>query len=190
MSMYKYIRNQFNTPSDELLELQRKRQVEWRLQDSTVRIEHPTRLDRARSLGYKAKQGFVLVRQRVARGGHQRPDIKGGRRPKTSRQMLVLAKNYKSIAEERVCQAYPNCEVLNTYPVGKDGTHYWFEIILVDRNHPALLHDPRIRGVLQQRGRAHRGITQAGRRSRGLLHKGKGHEKARPSARAHRRRIN
>ncbi|KKT75754.1 MAG: 50S ribosomal protein L15e, partial [Candidatus Peregrinibacteria bacterium GW2011_GWA2_44_7] len=36
----------------------------------TLVLEHPTRLDRARSLGYKAKQGCIVARQRVGRGGH------------------------------------------------------------------------------------------------------------------------
>ena len=35
------------------------------------------RIDRARSLGYKPKQGVIIVRQRVIRGGRMRPDIKG-----------------------------------------------------------------------------------------------------------------
>ena len=37
----------------------------------TMRIEHPTRLDKARKLGYKAKQGFVVARTRVRRGDYE-----------------------------------------------------------------------------------------------------------------------
>ncbi|ALV62505.1 LSU ribosomal protein L15e [Thermococcus sp. 2319x1] len=38
------------------------------------------------------------------------------------------------------------------------------------------------------KGRVFRGLTSAGKRSRGLLNKGKGAEKVRPSIRAHRGR--
>lgn len=190
MGTYKYIRQQWSNPTEEFLENQRKRLIEWRSQNSTIRIEKPTRLDRARSLGYKAKQGYILVRQRVSRGGRQRPDIKAGRRPKTSRQKLVLAKNYQQIAEERAAKSFCNCEVLNSYMVGKDGINYWFEIILVDRSNPTIVRDHRINWIIEKRGRTFRGITSAGRRSRGLRGKGKGFEKSRPSARANKRKIN
>ena len=58
------------------------RMIEWRHGPSTARVEYPTRLDRARSLGYKAKEGYVVVRSRVRRGGRNRPKIMGGRRPR------------------------------------------------------------------------------------------------------------
>ena len=32
------------------------------------RVEKPTRIDRARSLGYKAKPGFVVARAKVRKG--------------------------------------------------------------------------------------------------------------------------
>ncbi|MEM4260042.1 MAG: 50S ribosomal protein L15e [Candidatus Woesearchaeota archaeon] len=190
MGIYKFIREHWTKQSKDFLENQKKRLIEWRNQNSTVRIEKPTRLDKARSLGYRAKQGFILIRQRVSRGGRQRPDIKGGRRQKTSRQKLVLAKNYQQIAEERAARNYKNCEVLNSYMVGKDGLNYWFEIILVDRNNPSIIKDKRINWIINKRGRTYRGITSAGRKSRGLRGKGKGFEKARPSARANKRKIN
>ncbi len=41
----------------------RKRLAEWRKEPAVLRIDRPTRIDRARSLGYKAKQGFLIVRQ-------------------------------------------------------------------------------------------------------------------------------
>jgi Ribosomal L15 len=49
-----------------------------------VRSTHPTRPDKARLLGYKAKQGFVIYRSRVRRGGRKRPVHKGRimRKPK------------------------------------------------------------------------------------------------------------
>lgn len=37
-----------------------------------VRASRPSRPDKARRLGYKAKQGFVIYRVRVRRGGRKR----------------------------------------------------------------------------------------------------------------------
>jgi ribosomal protein L18 len=57
--------------------LQRVRCWEYRQQPSIVRLVRPTRPDKARRLGYKAKQGFVVYRVRVRRGGRKRPVPKG-----------------------------------------------------------------------------------------------------------------
>lgn len=179
MGMYKYVREAWKNPEKTLGEIQRQRLVLWRKQPATLRIERPTRIDRARSLGYKAKQGFIIVRQRVMRGGKMRPDISGGRRPKTSRMKKVLAKNYQWIAEEKAAKKFTNCEVLNSYYVGEDGKHYWYEVILIDRAHPNIMNDPQLRNLAKQRGRVHRGLTSAARKARGLRGKGFGYEKAR-----------
>jgi large subunit ribosomal protein L15e len=37
------------------------------------RASRPSRPDKARRLGYKAKQGYVIYRVRVRRGGRKRP---------------------------------------------------------------------------------------------------------------------
>jgi len=73
MGLYKHVRNLWKKPKANMPELWRERLIKWRKENSTVKLERPTRIDRARSLGYKAKQGFVVVRQRVLRGGHTRP---------------------------------------------------------------------------------------------------------------------
>jgi large subunit ribosomal protein L15e len=125
----------------------------------------------------------VIARQRVTRGGHTRPDIKGGRRPSRFHQTKNLDKNYQWIAEERAARAFPNCEVMGSYQVGQDGQHFWFEVLMVDRAHPAVLADKRYLGIAAQRGRAQRGLTSAGRKARGLRRKGVGAEKVRPSSR-------
>jgi large subunit ribosomal protein L15e len=41
------------------------------------RASRPSRLDKARRLGYKAKQGYVIYRVRVRRGGRKKPVSKG-----------------------------------------------------------------------------------------------------------------
>ena len=85
------------------------------------------------------------------------------------------------MAEERAARRYPNLEVLNSYPLGSDGTREYFEVIMLDPNHPAILSDPDFGWVAKssQRGRVYRGLTLAGRRARGLFRKGKGAEKVR-----------
>lgn len=121
MGLYKYLRENWNNQDPQIM---RERLIIWRREPVVLRIDYPTRLDRARSLGYKAKLGYILVRVRVARGGRMRKQLKSGRRSKTSRRMKVLSRSYQSVAEERANKRFVNCEVLNSYFVAKDGISY------------------------------------------------------------------
>jgi large subunit ribosomal protein L15e len=169
-----------------------ERLVQWRKEPRFSRIDRPTRLDRARNLGYRAKPGYVIVRTRVRKGGLRKRTIKGGRRPKKKGiEKITMRKSIQIIAEERTNKRYQNMEVLASYWVGEDGKHKWYEIILVDPMHPVILKDPKISWIATpaNRGRAFRGLTPAGRKSRGLVRgKGRGHEKVRPSIESHGRR--
>ena len=185
--LYQHLRTLWKKPDPKMF---RPKLIEWRKQEAIVKVKRPTRLDRARSLGYKAKQGIMIVRVRVPRGGHERPQIKKGRRSKNKRQRLVLGKNYQTIAEQRVNKKYHNFEVLNSYWVGQDGKHYFYEVIMVDPLHPVILSDKNLKWLCtgKHRGRVYRGLTSSGRKGRGLRNKGKGAEKIRPSLRANKRR--
>ena len=67
---YKYIAKAWKKPKESYVkDLMWQRAITWRKQHAIVRIERPTRLDRARNLGYKAKQGIVMARVRVRRSG-------------------------------------------------------------------------------------------------------------------------
>lgn len=176
MSLYKHLRDTWQANRETL---ERSYTLQWRTEAATLRIAKPTRLDRARALGYKAKQGFIIIRQRVDAGGRMRPTIRSGRRSKHFRQFKVLDMNYQAVAERRAIEYYPNCEVLNSYFVGSDSKHKWYEVIAIDRSHPQVLADPNASGVAKQKGRAQRGLTSANKKSRGLRNKGKGAEKAR-----------
>ncbi|MFO1536058.1 MAG: 50S ribosomal protein L15e, partial [Thermoplasmatota archaeon] len=100
------------------------RLVEWRASDSFVRVERPLRLDRARQLGYKAKQGIVVVRARVRRGGMRKTRFVQGRVPsKMGVNKITMRQNIQAIAEIRASKHFPNLEVLNSYWVGEDGKH-------------------------------------------------------------------
>ncbi|MDY6762065.1 MAG: 50S ribosomal protein L15e [Candidatus Nanohaloarchaea archaeon] len=191
MSLYQYVRDAWKNPKENLGDLWRDRLVEWRREPALVETERPTRIDRARSLGYKAKNGFTMVRGRVRRGGRKRKRPNAGRRPKRAGQnKFSPGKSHQRIAEERASRKYPNLEVLNSYEVAKDGSHKWFEIILVDPDHPEIQADDDINWIADERGRAERGKTSAGTTGRGLDEKGTGAEKARPSKNAQGNREN
>ncbi len=185
---YKYIAEAWVSPEKSYVkELLRQRLMIWRKQKAVTRIEKPTRLDRARKLGYKAKQGFVVVRVRVRRGGLRKVRPRAGRRPKRMGvKKYKPAKSLKFIAEERAARKFPNLEVLNSYWVGEDGRYKWFEVILVDPHHPVIQSDPKINWICQKqhKGRVFRGLTSAGKKVRGLRRKGRGAEKMRPSRKA------
>jgi len=161
-----------------------ERLILWRKQPVIVRVERPTRPDRARRLGYRAKQGFIVVRVRVRKGGLRKPRPRSGRKPKgLGVTKKTPGKNIQWIAEERVARKYPNMEVLNSYYVGEDGRWKWFEVILVDPHHPAIKSDLKINWICSKahRSRVFRGLTSSGKRARALRKKGKGAEKVRPS---------
>lgn len=152
-------------------ELMKQRTLEWRGQYAIVRVEKPLRLNRARELGYKAKEGFSVTRVRVRRGGMRKSKAKAGRRQKRSGvNRFVPAKSMQLIAEERAAKKFPNLEVLNSYWVGEDGQHKWFEVILVDPNHPSIKNDDHINWICDnsQKGRVNRGLTSQGKKMRGL----------------------
>ena len=206
-SMYRYIGEFWrNRDSQEFKDLMRERIIQWRREEVVKRVERPTRLDRARALGYRAKQGYVIVRARVRRGGRrkQRP-VRGRKSRNLGVNKITPKKSIKLIAEERVARKYSNLEVLNSYWVGQDGRHKFFEVILIDPQHPAIAKDPRTSWVSKEeirgdkvfyiknpvhRGRVHRGLSSSGRKGRGLRNKGIGAEKVRPSIRSHGRRGN
>lgn len=168
-------------------EIMRSRMAQWRKAPAAQRIEGPTNLERARSLGYKAKQGVVVVRARVRKGGRRKVRPSRGRRPKRMGVLkIVPKKNIQLIAEERAARRFPNLEVLNSYLIATDGTRKYYEIIMLDPHHPAIQSDPQLGWIANKgkRGRVHRGLTHAGRKSRGLEWKGKGAERIRPSVRA------
>lgn len=156
--------------------------IEWRKGKTITRVEKPTRLARARALGYKAKQGYIVVRARVRRGSLRKSRFRGGRKPsKMGVAQITMAKSLQRIAEERAQKRYPNLEVLNSYWVGEDGRNKFYEVIFVDPHHPVILNDPKINWICSahHKGRVYRGLTSAGKKGRGLYKKGKGAEKLR-----------
>ncbi|KAK6535493.1 60S ribosomal protein L15 [Orbilia ellipsospora] len=170
-------------------ELQKKKQSDvlqfllrvrcWHYRNLAVchRASRPSRPDKARRLGYKAKQGYVIYRIRVRRGGRKRPVPKGATYGKPTNQgvnQLKYQRSHRSTAEERVGRRCGNLRVLNSYWVNQDSTYKYFEVILVDPQHKAIRRDARINWIVKpvHKHRESRGLTATGKKSRGI---NKGH---------------
>ncbi len=124
----------------------RAKAVIWRKENAVTRIDKPSRITRARRLGYKAKQGITVVRMRVGTGGMRKQRPRGGRRPKhLGVTRIKAAVSMKQVAERRVLERHPNMKLLGSYFLYKDGMHYWFEIILADPSHPSIAKDKELR---------------------------------------------
>ena len=167
---YSHIKEAWKTPDAKTL---RERMIEWRASEAIVKVEKPLRLDRARNLGYKAKKGIMVVRVRLVRGGHKRSKPNAARRSKRQTIRKTLKMSYQWIAETRAARKYRNLEVLNSYKIGKDGKFYFYEVILVDPQRPEIKNDKTMVWISKpgNRGRVFRGLTSAGKKSRGLLSK-------------------
>lgn len=178
MGAYKYIQELYRKKQSDVMRfLLRVRCWQYRQLASVHRAPRTTRPDKARRLGYKAKQGFVIYRVRVRRGGRKRPVPKGATYGKPTNQgvnQLKFQRSLQSVAEERAGRRIGNLRVLNSYWVAEDSTYKYFEIIMVDPQHKAIRRDPKINWMCKavMKHREMRGLTSAGRKSRGL---GKGH---------------
>lgn len=156
---------------------------------SVVRLEGPTKLPKARSLGYKAKQGIFAVQVNIRKGTGLKRRPTSGRKPKSMGVKKITRRiSRQSISEHRASAKYPNCEVLGSYWVGEDGLDTYYEIIMVDTSSPSIKSDKNLKWLSEKghKGRAERGLTSEAKKGRGLK-RGGGHEKNFPSLRAHNR---
>ena len=169
MGAYKYIKQSFQQEYAERSVSARNRLSSWNKEPPMRRIDKPTNVARARELGYKDKQGVVIVRARIRKGLSKREKPSKGRKPSKSGRFFSRKKSAQSIAEERASRAHSNCEVLNSYYVGEDGKSSYYEVIMLDRTHGSVLSDPLYSTVVKARGRAYRGLTASGRRHRGIM---------------------
>ena len=178
MGAYKYLEELYKKKQSDVLRfLLRVRCWEYRQLNVIHRASRPSRPDKARRLGYKAKQGYVIYRVRVRRGNRKKHAPKGATYGKPVHQGVNHLKPHRSLrvfAEERVGRKAANLRVLNSYWVNQDGVHKYFEVICVDPNHKAIRRDARINWIADpvHKHREARGLTSAGKKSRGI---GKGH---------------
>ena len=178
MGSYKYMEELWRKKQSDVLRfLLRVRAWEYRQLPKMVTCSKPTRTDKAHRLGYKAKQGYTVVRCGVRRGGRKRQNPKGMVHGKPKHQginQLKFERNIQSIAEEKVGRKYGNLRVLNSYWVNQDATMKYYEVILVDPSHTKIRNDSRINWIVNptHKHREMRGLTSAGRKARGLRKKG------------------
>ena len=107
MGAYKYLEELYKKKQSDLLRfLLRIRCWQFRQLNAIHRASRPTRVDKARRLGYKAKQGYVIYRVRLRRGGRKRPVPKGATYGKPTNQgvnQLKFQRSLRSVAEVCVC---------------------------------------------------------------------------------------
>eukprot|EP00520_Triparma_pacifica_P011090 CAMPEP_0118669058 /NCGR_PEP_ID=MMETSP0785-20121206/20689_1 /TAXON_ID=91992 /ORGANISM="Bolidomonas pacifica, Strain CCMP 1866" /LENGTH=205 /DNA_ID=CAMNT_0006563697 /DNA_START=36 /DNA_END=653 /DNA_ORIENTATION=+ len=178
MGAYKYMEEVWRKKQSDVLRfLMRVRAWEYRQTNKITRVTKPTRTDKAHRLGYKAKQGYVIVRVGVRRGGRKRQNPKGTVLGKPKHQginQLKFERNLQSVAEEKVGRKFSNLRVLNSYWINQDATMKYYEVILADPSHAKIRNDPRINWIVNpvHKHREMRGLTSAGRKSRGLRKSG------------------
>ncbi|MEW6722791.1 MAG: 50S ribosomal protein L15e [Candidatus Micrarchaeota archaeon] len=157
MGAYKYIAQTLQKQYKERDAAYRAKVIAWRAGPAMVKVERPANLARARILGYKPKQGYIVVRARVDKGRRTRRKPMGGRKHKNYYRFVQPQLPHQAIAEQRVNRVYRNMEVLNSYWVGEDGNYKFFEVILADPTKPSV----NISSVMRQ-GKSFRGLTSAG----------------------------
>merc|ERR1712039_869985 len=188
MGAYKYLQELYKKKQSDLLRfLFRIRCWQLRHLAAIHRASRPTRPDKARRLGYKAKQGFVIYRVRLRRGGRKKPVPKGityGKPKGEGVNEIKFQRSIRSKAEERAGRHCGGLRVLNSYWICQDSTYKYFEIIMVDPHHKAIRRDPRINWIVNavHKHRELRGLTAAGKKNRGMR-KGHGYNKVIGSSR-------
>jgi large subunit ribosomal protein L15e len=178
MGAFKYVEELWRKKQSDVMRfLLRVRAWEYRQLPKIYRVNRPTRPEKAHRVGYKAKQGYVVYRVAVRRGGRKRPNSKGivyGKPKNQGIKRIKAARNLRVVAEDRVGRKCGSLRVLNSYWINQDQTYKYYEVILIDPTHPAIRKDPRINWIVNptHKHREARGITSAGRAHRGLRKSG------------------
>merc|ERR1712243_490493 len=148
MGAYKYLQELYKKKQSDLLRfLFRIRCWQLRHLAAIHRASRPTRPDKARRLGYKAKQGVCIYRVRVRRGGRKKPVPKGityGKPKGEGVNEIKFQRSLRSVAEERAGRYCGGLRVMNSYWIAQDSTYKYFEVVMVDPAHKAIRNDPRL----------------------------------------------
>ncbi|OWJ99134.1 hypothetical protein Celaphus_00010170 [Cervus elaphus hippelaphus] len=148
MGAYKYIQELWRKKQSDVMRfLLQVRCWQYRQLSALHRAPRPTRPDKARRLGYRAKQGYVIYRVRVRRGGRKHPVPKGATYGKPVHHGVNQLKFARSLQS----------------------------VILIDPFHKAIRRNPDTQWITKpvHKHREMWGLTSAGRKSPGL---GKGHK--------------
>ena len=144
MGYQKYMKKLWKSPEQKAII--KERLISWRKEPVIVKLDRPTRLDRAHALGYKAKQGFVVARIRIGKGSSKREKPGGGRKPLHAALTRITPKmSLQHIAENRVNKKPPNlllsptasarCHRYKNY-VTDDGNIVWSRFYEKHNNSP------------------------------------------------------
>ncbi len=130
MSLYSHVRKSFIASFKTRSQTLRSRIAKWRKTPPVVRVDKPLNPLRARALGYKATQDFIMLRSRIAHGKRRRrrPDL--GRKPGKNRKTEPPGQQLRVLAEKRAARRYPNLKLINSYLVGADGQYKFYEVIM------------------------------------------------------------
>ncbi|KAF8357988.1 hypothetical protein PRIPAC_92983, partial [Pristionchus pacificus] len=156
----------------------RVRMWQYRQLTAVHRVNRPARPEKVRHHGFRSKQGFVVYRVRVRRGGRKWPVIKGQTygKPKTHGvNELKNVRSHQGVAEGRVGKRCGAHRVLSSYWIAEDSTYKFYEVVLIDPQHKAIRTNAELNWICKpvHKHREMRGLTSGGRKSRGL---GKGHK--------------
>ncbi|XP_045142181.1 60S ribosomal protein L15-like [Echinops telfairi] len=136
----------------------------WRRKESTVKcfplqvhfwqchqllmlhwVLHSAQANKACRLGCKAKQHYVIDRIHLRHGGQKCPGPKSATYGKPVHHALIQLKFSRSlqcVAEERAECHSGALRVLNSYWVGEDSMHKFFEVNFIDPCHKAIRRNP------------------------------------------------
>jgi large subunit ribosomal protein L15e len=107
MAAYRYVEQQWTKRGPEFTQWLRQAATSWRREPAIRRLTRPTRIDRARRIGYKAKPGVLVVRVRLRRGGARKQRPVSGRRQKAMgvvkiRRAIGLGQEISKLHSERL----------------------------------------------------------------------------------------
>ena len=174
MDAYKYIQEQWRKKQSDVMRfLLRVRCWQYCQLSAVHGAPCPTWPDKARQLGYKAKQGYIIYRIHVHHGGRKCLVPKGATYSKPVRHgvnQLKFARNLQCVAEERAGCHCGALRVLNSYWLGEDSTYKFSEVILIDPFHKAIRRNPDTQWITKpvHKHREMCGLTSAGQKSCGL----------------------
>merc|ERR1712026_565965 len=178
MGAYKYQNELWRKKQSDVMKyILRLRSWHFRQLPAIHRASRPSRPEKARLMGYKAKQGYVVYRVRVRRGCRKRLAPKGapyGKPVHEGVNQLKFQRRIQSVAEERAGKAMGGLRVVNSYWVAQDSTYKYYEVLMVDPQHKVIRRDADMQWITQpvHKHRECKGLTSAGKKSRGV---GKGH---------------
>merc|ERR1711981_1515860 len=178
MGAYKYQNELWRKKQSDVMKyILRLRSWHFRQLPAIHRASRPSRPEKARLMGYKAKQGYVVYRVRVRRGCRKRLAPKGATYGKPVHEgvnQLKFQRRIQSVAEERAGKAMGGLRVLNSYWAAEDSTYKYYEVVMVDPQHKVIRRDADMQWLTKptHKHRETRGLTSAGKKPRGL---GKGH---------------